>query len=129
VSDDLVAFLRARLDEDEATARAAAGLRWFLDSTEDSDQRSIRYTGPSTLRPGDLADYYVADRVDEHDAAHIARHDPARVLREVEAKRAIVDAYENSTEGSIVWDVLGFAATTLAAIWRDHPDYRQEWKP
>lgn len=56
------------------------------------------------------------------------RFGPARVLREVAAKRAILDAYLNAGEGSIVRDVLGFAVGTLASAWSDHADYRaQEW--
>ena len=72
------------------------------------------------------------------DVDHIARHDPARVLREVEAKRAIVADYADAcakyradrTEfraGERFAALL--AATRLAAVYADHPDYREEWKP
>ncbi len=88
----LTATLNAGLAEDEAAAQAAAGPDWFLDTSEGYDERSIRYTGPSTLYPGQLADYSIAGRVDEDDAAHIARHDPARTLREVRAKRDLIAA-------------------------------------
>jgi Family of unknown function (DUF6221) len=127
-TDDLAAFLKARLDEDEAAAKAtqAAAAEWFLGSSEDDDKRSIRYTGPSTLYPGESWDYCIADRVTEDAAAHIARHDPARVLREIEAKRAILAQWEAGPAGS---PVLTFALHNLAAVYSDHPDYRQEWKP
>jgi hypothetical protein len=137
VSGDLVEFLRARYGEIEAAAQAAAGPDWFLDSTEDSGQRSIRYTGPSTLHPGALADYYVADRVDEHDAAHIALHDPARVLRRDEAGRKLLNEYLQAAEAAADdWpEDSGYRAGLLFAIkcwvaeFSDHPDYQESWKP
>lgn len=91
--DDLIAFLNARLDEDEAEAKAAANAL----------NRHIE--------------------CDPDNAAHIARHDPARVLREVAAKRAIVERYAKAPDWAGGEDV-----RLLAAVWSDHPDYRQEWR-
>jgi hypothetical protein len=123
--DDVVAFVRARLDEDEAAAKAAWGIEW--------DWRYVAQ--PFGERPS------IAHTV------HIARHDPARVLREVEAKRAILDRHmphETAFDGlACNWcsedvdDRPQIAkerwpcpdARDLAAVWNDHPDYRQEWKP
>jgi hypothetical protein len=65
---DLVEFLRARLDEDERAACEAG-----------QDAFSDEY-GEFRSRGGELF-------------AHVLRHDPARVLREVEAKRRILNAY------------------------------------
>ena len=69
---------------------------------------------------------------------HIARHDPARVLREVEAGRAIVrrcagvmdemDVYPNglvSPRALLARQVLMW----LGVTWADYPDYDGEWKP
>lgn len=71
---DLRAFLLARLDEDEAAARVAVPGPWTVDggtvyATHVTDE-VVRYTQDS--------------------ADHIARHDPARVLREIEAKRRML---------------------------------------
>jgi hypothetical protein len=69
--------------------------------------------------------------------------DESRATREVEAKRAILDACEWVTArkadgGGIETDyqfrsgqvnALETAVQTLAAVYSDHPDYRQEWKP
>jgi hypothetical protein len=111
--DDLVAFLNARLDEDEARARA-------------------------TLRPGGplWSEVGYGERIPE--MAHIERHSPARVLRDVEAKRAIVrlaakvrewtDGSAGATAGYAA-AVVGDTLCALAAIDSDHPDYRPEWKP
>jgi hypothetical protein len=103
--DDLIAFLNARLDEDEAAAKA-----WLPFGNPTAEQ-----------------------------CEHFARHDPARVLRDVGAKRRIVAWHES--ECTCTWcdeegddlpgpDVTGYGCPTLlmiAAIWSDHPDYRQEW--
>lgn len=73
------------------------------------------------------------------EARHIARHDPARVLREVAAKRAIMKRYVRATEvppsvaGYIRGQDSGYAEACLDALrdlataWADHPDYRTEW--
>ena len=57
-------------------------------------------------------------------------------LREVEAKRAIV-ALGNAAEAAgfggefFVGESHGYenAVRALAAVYADHPDYREEWKP
>ena len=59
---------------------------------------------------------------------------PARVLREIEAKRAILGEYVavrrlqelTDTEQDYYRD---WVLCHLAAAWSDHPDYREEWKP
>lgn len=90
---DLKTFLLARIDEDEAAAKAAFG-EPFLSSVDDgvweanTSSRSPNVTGTSyfSIEGGD------PDCMTEGQAAHIARHDPARVLAECAAKRAIIDA-------------------------------------
>jgi hypothetical protein len=59
---------------------------------------------------------------DTDDAVHIARHDPARVLAECEAKRRIVEWY--GEEPGRVGPALGM----LAAVYADHPEFREEWR-
>jgi hypothetical protein len=61
-----------------------------------------------------------------------ARYDPARVLREVEAKRALLTGHEGVHRCD--WgEHRGGDFTpckqvvTLAAVYRDHPDYDPEW--
>lgn len=57
-----------------------------------------------------------------------------RVLREAEAKQAIIDDWEDPN-GAGVWEGYDYgcalttdrAARALAAVYKDHPDYRQEW--
>lgn len=111
MSDDLVAFLRARLDEDEQVARAATSgrWRWDLDGGAYEDDPLGTATQEWGSRGPDLmsgdepvigATGYDASNVivKRADANHIARHDPARVLAEVEAKRRIIELHR-ATDG------------------------------
>ena len=120
--DDLVEFLRARLAEDAAVARAA-------DARLGNVLNQVGYS----------------DSAAEADERHIARHSPARVLREVEAKRRIMECHEpwTASNGDITCGRCGrehiggrpgghFPCQTLRLLalpYSDHPDYRQEWAP
>ncbi len=137
---DIVAFARARLDEDEAIAQSAAAGQpdWHVEHHRCFDYCGSPCTFAAECAAGECYHCVVAGEgiriYDEggHDkahAAHIARHDPARVLREVEAKRAIVarfvetdgcycDAFAHHSDEDVRY---------LAAIWADHADYREEW--
>ncbi|MFF3128521.1 DUF6221 family protein [Streptomyces sp. NPDC057908] len=125
--DDLVQFLRDRLDEDEQTARAASWDEW--DSSHWTARHREQYDGRWVVV--DHAEEGVTD-VTPHaadDAAvaqHIARYDPARVLREVEAKRRIIDGHTADFHWCPMQDNV-FKALALA--YADHPDYRNDWRP
>ena len=82
---ELVDFLRARLDEDEAAARAVG-----YDRIEAIDY--LWGTRHLLLQCDDGNDSKATAEFDADLAAHIARHDPARVLAEVEAKRDLLAA-------------------------------------
>jgi hypothetical protein len=122
---DLAEFVKARLDEDAAAAIDAGGGRW------EAKDGHVRYAGSP---PSANA---VAPWTYEY-APHIARHDPARVLREVKAKRAILADHEpvrhegrmmcaTCLGGYTFWPCPTLLA--LAAVWRDHPDYDPAWSP
>jgi hypothetical protein len=97
---NLSEFLTARLDEDEQIARAINGDKWGW--------------------PGARSGF----------AAHVARHDPARVLREVAAKRAILAECARSVEcGDDGCVLAGAVIVNMAAIWGDHPDYGEAVRP
>ncbi len=138
MTDDLVAFLRARLSEDEAVTRRNLGQRGLGDNGNFPDYRT--YTDDDT----NAADDY------------LGRFNPARVLREVEAKRRIIDELVDAREARrkawanyLAWTdgkpepfpggersdgpdriIAGLerAVILLASEYADHPDYRQEWK-
>jgi hypothetical protein len=109
--DDPIAFVTARLDERETGAKEVLA----------GNVRSRANIGlGSTLW-------------DEQDA------DAQTELREIEAEREILslcaqvisddaghEFYSDGWAGlTVAWRVISH----LAAIWSDHPDYRQEWKP
>jgi Family of unknown function (DUF6221) len=131
MSDALAAFYAARLDDDEAAAKAAAASGpWYWAEPRTYPQRIAR----------------------AEEAAHIARHDPARVLREVAAKRAILAEHEaiypavGRADGGGIPDPEGVVSVFaychvcdedapcstlrhLAAVYSDNEGYRDEWKP
>jgi hypothetical protein len=115
------AFLRARLDEDEVWAREAVPRPWL---TQDNFIES-----PDG---GEVARFNM-----KADARLAAQYDPARVLREVEAKRRILD--QLGTDLSYrppvpvghrrAWAIASLIAEAMAGPYSDHPDYRRERKP
>lgn len=123
MSVELVQFLRNRLADDERQAKAAmtyAAKDWFIETS------GIVTTGPE-------GDVYTDDR---EVAEHIARHDPARVLREVAAKRELLADYERfvAERRRMMngWDSYPETSPVLAAfaaVYADHPDFRDEWRP
>lgn len=126
MTDDLAAFFAARLDEDEMAAKHATEGVW---RDVVSDVRST----PEPYHGGNVA---TADTMST--AAHVARHDPARVLREVAAKRAILGFYVEASQPTrelrrsifrpALTEVLSAAVRVHVAVYSDHPDYRQEWQ-
>lgn len=140
--DDLTAFITARIDEDEAIAREAAsalprdeGHGWtavhrYLETHPASGESFIVDTSSELVATATSARSY-----DRAVADHIARHDPARVRREVAAKRAMVERYHDAvdTQGEYGMDGSEWVAERMlkciAGVWSDHPDYKQEWAP
>jgi Family of unknown function (DUF6221) len=136
--DDLIAFLKARLDEDEASAKAAY-CKGPSEQQPTAPPEGAWWTVPqimTALGPGTYLD-----------AGHIARHDPGRALREVAAVREILDMAEERAGRDLPEGVhdgrdpdererdedlaamLGEVVRIHAAIWDDHPGYRPEWRP
>lgn len=110
MSDDLIAFLKARLDEDEHQASGLAGATRFVDGRPDF----YGVGGPA------------ADAYWEHFPPH-------RILHEVEAKRTIIrEAREMlgiAFSGEAGEGLAIVALHQMASVYSDHPDYRAEWKP
>ena len=135
---DLIAFLKARLDEDEAAAKAATPGPWCWEATGDKDsswaaglvhdEDGNPLTGEIDKGQGVIIDG-VCESIDGNpaDGEHIARHDPARVLHEVAFKRAILGQYRTVAGWSS--DNWPLSLRLLAAIYSGHPDYRDEWSP
>lgn len=125
---DITEFLRARLDDDEAYALMA-----FADHNEAGPEWSEPWNG-GVLTGGRGGE--VVDTFDSGLSSHMARHDPARVLREVAAKRAILLQYtdavtdwEEDREAPDAVSALRIVVRLMASVYSDHPDYQQEWAP
>ena len=150
--DDLVRWLCAQLDEDERIARAAGGRseqEWEADlSGKDplgmpSWPVAVRYTTDGRMR-GAVANLPVMQERSEDRMAHIAEWDPARVLREIDARRRLVelhdgevvevinaDRQERSGECCLECGEPSPCRTlrTLALPYGVRPGYRNEWAP
>lgn len=143
---NIVAFLRARLDEDEQVALAANRSPWRRLNASHLDPNTVFGDG-SPAGMDKLRHVCSVEMAWERDAnaAHIIRNQPARVLREVAAKRAIVDECAAETghwlDPSTVLtrrvpnddhyshvEMCRSTLRNLAAIWSDRPDYRDEWR-
>jgi hypothetical protein len=143
-SETLITFLAARLDEDEAAAKAATPGPWAWEATGDKnsswalgfvqDEDGNDLSGELEHGAGIVIDG-VCGSINGHvpDAAHIARNDPARALRETEAKRAVLALHGNgNVPDSCSYCHDAWPCRTvrfLAAVYSDHPDYDQAWRP
>lgn len=139
---DLIDFLLARLDEDEQRAREAASAnpgsaatQWSAEKVDYQDWRGWRKVWavrPARVEGIDLA--ICKSDILPKVATHIARHDPARVLRDVEANRQIVDEcakYLGGEDNELMWHAARLARRTLLYLAQRHADhdcYQEEWR-
>lgn len=132
---DLIAFLRARLDDDEALARQA-----FAGHNDAGPVWSEIWSGAVQL--GEHEDLLITN--DSGVSRHIERHDPARILAEVGVKRQVIELAEHASALDVDVDGqfrIGARDTVtepyigdeilrhLALPYADHPDYREDWRP
>ncbi|MEU7010383.1 DUF6221 family protein [Streptomyces sp. NPDC046332] len=145
--DDLIAFLRARLDEDEQEAKARRGI-FPSPGVQDDGYVWLH------IRPGGNAVITRYPRpVEGYDDMAKLRNwadtengwTQRRVLAEVDAKRRIIDLHAleyrerperviGESDEPFCAECLGegFPCETLrlfALPYADHPDYRDEWRP
>ncbi|HEY3482781.1 MAG TPA: DUF6221 family protein [Streptomyces sp.] len=150
---NIIEFLTARLDEDEAPAEAATSGPWSVDQAPsrtnvvraEGELDRVGTTGGRMDMPTFTGQTANRSRIRwEADAAHIARHDPARVLAEVAAKRQLLEWCAEATK-HFDWSTLGqfgcllhdpnarathtaiLALCTMAAGHAAHPDYNPDW--
>lgn len=132
MTDDLIAWLNAQLDEDERRAEWAATL---IDGKWDSWQVVAQQL---------FACCDTVPRIDRVGQHLMHTSDPARVLREAAAKRSIIEAAEEASgldaqvDGEFrvgsrdpvaepyIGDII---LRALAAVYSDRPGYREEWTP
>lgn len=129
--DDLITWLREQINGDERGAQAA------LSGQADPENGWVE------SRTAGFAGVGIAPHVghihEDVQAAHVVRWNPARVLREVAAKRTIVRECENqaaweSTTGrkypaTTAWALAVTTLRVLALPYSDRPGYREDWKP
>lgn len=128
---EIVEFLTACLDEDERIARAATLGPWTTaDHDDQTGMLEVR-----TVHEADIMIGYVAD-VATADALHIAEWDPARVLREIDAKRRILSEHalngwvcSTCDNGDVDQTFPCPTLRLLALPYADRPGYREEWAP
>lgn len=131
---NIMEFLLARLDDEEAIANNAL----HADATEPGVWMTEHHDSEFNLEPNhchiaeDRAGHYwtVASEVFIPNAEHMARHDPARVLRDVAAKRAVIAALmeipaEHGKDAG--FRAIGKSIPAMAAVYSDHSDYQKEW--
>lgn len=147
---DLVRWLDEQLDEDERIAREATpgpwwhnpGKQWLNpEAFEKYDLRQgeefVGYGGPHPFTGAVASTGPASDAQGMKDATFIAAHDPARVLREIDAKRQLLARYEElraaSKEQGLIGDVTeeyqDFLLRLLALPYADRPSYREGWAP
>jgi hypothetical protein len=145
-------FLLARVAEDEASAKAASPGPWKVDS-EDYAETIYAGDGYNSVVSGGRWGGEASCFDKTEDALHIARHDPARVLRQCEAIRRIVEEHQvewpepchcgrehtptmpgmckacYSTTRRVGEDFSAPCETLciLASFWSDHPDFDPAW--
>jgi hypothetical protein len=91
-ADELLATWRARLDEDETTAKAATPGPWRAETHIDNHEPvGVEHLVSAETRV--VAGTGLGGDQAEADAAHIARHDPARARRAVPAKWLVLDEH------------------------------------
>lgn len=138
---DLVQWLRDQLDEDERIAREATPGPWQNAPTaRHHATASGRSEEAVFASPTDTGAMVVAatgeasERRNLINAEFIAAHDPARVLREIEAKREVLrlaerayDYHETFTNGFA--SALEGTLRLFALAYADRPGFREEWAP
>lgn len=129
--DDLVQWLGVQLDEDARIARAVEdrSAPWDGQWVADGDNAARTFNGhvlfyghSGPLKPGLVA--------------HVVEHDPARVLREIDAKRQLLAKYAEVAANDVdeveyahgYANALGEAVRLAALPYADRPGYSEEWQ-
>lgn len=137
MTDGLPEWFREQLDADERIARGADPGPWKSDSLGRHDQAAIKLGAPTSTSLIQFDGSRAAAN-----GAHVAWHDPARVLREIDAKRGVLRQYEavreqvrnpvsaeNRRAARIAQGELEDVLRLLAVPYSDRPGYREEWRP
>lgn len=138
---DLISFLNARLAEDVAAAQAADGTQWDQrDRMQPYVIHDVDAYKPGLGNPGRII---AAESPGTRE--HIVRHDPARVLREVDALRAVIQRRKALDDqiAIVARDLaqqhnlpmittpayaLDIVLRRFVLAYERHPDFQEEWR-
>lgn len=135
----LVEFVKERLDEDEEAVKLIhQPYRLYI--ADDGVISEPEVYDAFHERAGEYQeDYDGSDRLRNRHNSWRLLYDPARVLRDVAAKRAIikdhledhVPEHDCAEHLKSLWPEHSgcYVIGQLAAVYSDHPDYREAWKP
>jgi hypothetical protein len=135
----LIAFYTARLDEDEATAKAQAALdeaQGIFSSAGASF--GARFTPARVLRDVEAGRHLVAkfEAADEAFSQQVAEANQGGMPAYVDTEHGLLVAPDRVAEildslgpEVLVWDALLAEVKRRAAVWSDHPDYQPGWAP
>jgi hypothetical protein len=137
---DLVGWLGEQLNEDERMARAVrVPHEWHQGPGDDDPEwvgdEMVLMWPPEFHTPYEQDKHWRGLTVDGGPelAAHIAEHDPARVLREIEAKRQLVTLHsEGASElfcSNCEHEPPCPTLRLLALPYADRLGYREAWRP
>jgi hypothetical protein len=91
--EDIREFIAAQLAEDEAAAREAAV---FYDD-HDAHENGVEWRGHEGVNQNGYMNFWLVPHLgviyDPASGRHIVRHNPAQVLREVKAKRRVLERH------------------------------------
>lgn len=143
--DEMIAFFRARLNEEEFAAYQSADFGGGIVSAvwRLSGSHGIYWSVAAVAQAeGHEETIDVVDAHTEQVANHIVLHDPHRVLRSIKAKRRMLDAFAAVSHGERTAphedmrdvsragvDTWRFVLRLSVAEYADHPDYKTEWRP
>lgn len=121
--DDLALWLTAQLDEDERLARAACGPDnlWKVAEQASCECCSNARTAKDVL----------VCTPDDRDAPHIAEWSPVRVLREIDAKRELVQILAHATQHHEQQSMAlaSLALIKMATVYVRRPGYAEVVQP
>lgn len=130
---DVIDFIKARLDEEEDEASDVIKLNgtdtWrFDDGVADSERESERRFGGRckvAVHERVRGCHTVIDWAGDwplvsNEMRFIARFDPARVIAQVHYFRYLIEMHE-------LGQLPNYVLEEAVSLWRDHPDYSEEW--
>lgn len=129
MTDDLVAWLTAQLDADEAAALLCPPWPWRLNAEHDT------VLADDDIEVAEV--FALSNNQLRNTAAHIALHNPARVLRGIAAKRALITEWQDRSKNLGAYptmdvgiaDGLELAIRHLAAVYAGRDGWKEEWAP